>query len=252
MPRKTRTTRGKQKIEIKRIEKEEARQICFSKRRSGVFTKASDLSTLCGPDVAVLAFSPRGKPFSFGSPAVNPVIDRFVLDISSSPGSGHHCGPPSNTVQQLSKLCLDLTNQLHACKAKSAVLEEKLSSPGYDILELDWFENVDDLELDKLGKLAEALKRVKVNADAHVDARLLHGRGALSSSTTPVMTANQVEGASSSNRVMAAASSKGVMAAGNVGTSNYSVADRLVAEMMMFSPPSLPYDDQGFGPGFLF
>ncbi|KAG1348109.1 agamous-like MADS-box protein AGL29 [Cocos nucifera] len=249
MPRKTKTTRGKQKIEIKRIQSEEARQICFSKRRSGVFTKASDLSTLCGPDVAVLVFSPRGKPFSFGSPAVNPVIDRFVLDGSSSSGPGYHCGPPSNKVQQLSKLCMDLTDQLHACKAKSAMLKEKLSSPTRN-LEFDWFENMDDLEPHELGRLAGALKQVKANADAHINALLLHGTGALSS-TTPVMTNNQVEGASSSSVVMAAASSNGVMA-GNVGTSNYAVGDHLVAEMTMSSPPSWPYDEQGFGPGFLF
>lgn len=53
---------GRQKIEIKRIEKEEARQVCFSKRRAGVFKKAHELSVLCGAEIAIVVFSPAGKP----------------------------------------------------------------------------------------------------------------------------------------------------------------------------------------------
>ncbi|XP_047965697.1 agamous-like MADS-box protein AGL29, partial [Salvia hispanica] len=50
---------------------------CFSKRRSGLFKKASELSTLCGADVGVLVFSPTDNPFSFFSPSMDAVLDRF-------------------------------------------------------------------------------------------------------------------------------------------------------------------------------
>ncbi|KAF0904340.1 hypothetical protein E2562_033413 [Oryza meyeriana var. granulata] len=50
----------KRKIEIKRIENDEARQVCFSKRRVSVFKKASELYTLCGAEVAMLIKSPVG------------------------------------------------------------------------------------------------------------------------------------------------------------------------------------------------
>ncbi|XP_062206326.1 agamous-like MADS-box protein AGL61 [Phragmites australis] len=81
-----RPSMGRQKIEIRRIESEEARQVCFSKRRAGLFKKASELSILCGAQVAAVVFSPAGKAFSFGHPSVESLLDRFLAS-SSSPGA---------------------------------------------------------------------------------------------------------------------------------------------------------------------
>ncbi|KAF8693250.1 hypothetical protein HU200_038633 [Digitaria exilis] len=44
----------RQKIEMKRIERYKARQVCFSKRRQGMFKKASELSILCGAMFAIV------------------------------------------------------------------------------------------------------------------------------------------------------------------------------------------------------
>ncbi|GAU24323.1 hypothetical protein TSUD_49120 [Trifolium subterraneum] len=55
--------------------------VSFSKRRSGLFKKASVLCTLCGVDVALVVFSPSGKTFSFGHPNVDTVIDRFLSQV---------------------------------------------------------------------------------------------------------------------------------------------------------------------------
>ncbi|KAL7236225.1 hypothetical protein ACSBR1_019478 [Camellia fascicularis] len=43
-----RKSKGRQKIEITRMSKESNRLVTFSKRRSGLFKKASELCTLCG------------------------------------------------------------------------------------------------------------------------------------------------------------------------------------------------------------
>ncbi|MBA0881261.1 hypothetical protein Goshw_016791 [Gossypium schwendimanii] len=48
MASSSKKTRGKQKIEIKKIENEDDRLISFSKRRFGIYKKISELSTLCG------------------------------------------------------------------------------------------------------------------------------------------------------------------------------------------------------------
>ncbi|KAH0464636.1 hypothetical protein IEQ34_007422 [Dendrobium chrysotoxum] len=79
-PAETKKKRGKgrRKVEIKRIEEETKRQVCFSKRRQGLFKKASELSTLCGVEVAVIVFSPAGKPYFFGQPSVDHVFSRFL------------------------------------------------------------------------------------------------------------------------------------------------------------------------------
>ncbi|KAJ9135893.1 hypothetical protein P3X46_033018 [Hevea brasiliensis] len=71
-------TKGRQKITMKRIENEDDRLIAFSKRRSGIYKKASELVTLCGAEVGVLVFSPAGKPFSFGQPSIESMANRFL------------------------------------------------------------------------------------------------------------------------------------------------------------------------------
>ncbi|XP_077249341.1 MADS-box transcription factor 23-like [Tasmannia lanceolata] len=74
---------GKRKIEMTKIEKKESRQVCFSKRRKGLFKKASELCILCDAEITVIAFSPGGKPFVFGHPNAHAIINRF-LGIPSS------------------------------------------------------------------------------------------------------------------------------------------------------------------------
>ncbi|CAN1822915.1 Agamous-like MADS-box protein AGL15 [Linum perenne] len=58
---------GRGKIEIKRIENANSRQVTFSKRRSGLLKKAQELSILCDAEVAVIIFSNTGKLFDFSS-----------------------------------------------------------------------------------------------------------------------------------------------------------------------------------------
>ncbi|PHT65095.1 Agamous-like MADS-box protein AGL62 [Capsicum annuum] len=69
---------GRQKIKIAKIEFKNHLQVTFSKRRSGLFKKASELCTLCGVEIAIIVFSPARKVFSFGHPNVESLIDRFL------------------------------------------------------------------------------------------------------------------------------------------------------------------------------
>ncbi|XP_062101390.1 agamous-like MADS-box protein AGL62 [Humulus lupulus] len=75
---KTKRTQGRQKIEIKKLEKKSNKQVTFSKRRSGLFKKAGEISVLCGCDVAVIVFSPNGKLFCFGHPSVDDVVRSYL------------------------------------------------------------------------------------------------------------------------------------------------------------------------------
>jgi len=58
---------GRGKIEIKRIENLNSRQVTFSKRRNGLLKKARELSVLCDAEVAVIVFSSTGKLYEFSS-----------------------------------------------------------------------------------------------------------------------------------------------------------------------------------------
>ncbi|TXG48054.1 hypothetical protein EZV62_027348 [Acer yangbiense] len=64
--KKTKITKGSQKIEIKKLEDKNSLQVTFSKRRSGLFNKAMELSVLCGVEVGIVVFSPNGKMFVIG------------------------------------------------------------------------------------------------------------------------------------------------------------------------------------------
>ncbi|GLJ52122.1 hypothetical protein SUGI_1108610, partial [Cryptomeria japonica] len=53
---------GRVKLTIKRLENSNNRQVTFSKRRNGIIKKAKELSILCDVDIALIMFSPTGKP----------------------------------------------------------------------------------------------------------------------------------------------------------------------------------------------
>ncbi|NP_001288318.1 agamous-like MADS-box protein AGL61-like [Brachypodium distachyon] len=80
-------SRGRQRIEIRPIADTSRRQVTFSKRRSGLFKKASELCALCGADLALVVFSPAGRAFAFGNPSADHVLRRHV-PLDSDDGGG--------------------------------------------------------------------------------------------------------------------------------------------------------------------
>ena len=78
-------SKGRQKIVMAKMSKESNLRVTFSKRRSGLFKKASELSTLCGVEIAIVVFSPRKRVFSFGHPNVEQIFDKFLDAQNPSP-----------------------------------------------------------------------------------------------------------------------------------------------------------------------
>ncbi|XP_057769827.1 agamous-like MADS-box protein FUL-L isoform X4 [Salvia miltiorrhiza] len=62
---------GRGRVELKRIENKISRQVTFSKRRSGLWKKANEISVLCDAHVALIVFSTKGKLFEFSSHSRN-------------------------------------------------------------------------------------------------------------------------------------------------------------------------------------
>ncbi|KAF5803270.1 putative transcription factor MADS-type1 family [Helianthus annuus] len=75
LPRKS---KGLQKIQMARVEKASDLLVTFSKRRHGLFTNASELSILCGVEIATIFFSGGIKVFSFSHPSVENLFN-FIL-----------------------------------------------------------------------------------------------------------------------------------------------------------------------------
>ncbi|KAK9283986.1 hypothetical protein L1049_012244 [Liquidambar formosana] len=75
---------GRGKIEIKRIENANSRQVTFSKRRAGLLKKAKELAILCDAEVAVIIFSNTGKLFEFSSSGMKRTLSRYNKCQNSS------------------------------------------------------------------------------------------------------------------------------------------------------------------------
>ncbi|KAJ4788858.1 Agamous-like MADS-box protein AGL62 [Rhynchospora pubera] len=164
---------GRQKIPIKRIQREDARQVCFSKRRVGLFKKAHELSVLCGAHLAVLVFSPAKKAFSFGHPSVNHIFDRYLASQSSHPRHDlpvhHHNLPPSqDVISQLNQEIGELDNQVAASRKRKEMLESALKSK-----KSIWNADVADLGLADLHKVKDGLERLWSELEANKERLML-------------------------------------------------------------------------------
>ncbi|OMO65990.1 Transcription factor, MADS-box [Corchorus olitorius] len=74
-------SRGRQRIEIKKLEENNKSQVAFYKRRTGLFKKAEEISTLCGAEIAVVALSKTGKLYTSNN--AEAIVDRFLGESSS-------------------------------------------------------------------------------------------------------------------------------------------------------------------------
>ncbi|KAL1199980.1 Agamous-like MADS-box protein AGL97 [Cardamine amara subsp. amara] len=74
----------KRKLPMEKIEKKSSRAVCFSKRRSGLFTKASEFCLLSGAQMAILMTPPSSESnvsfYSWGHSSVDGVVDSFLKD----------------------------------------------------------------------------------------------------------------------------------------------------------------------------
>lgn len=169
--KKKKTSIGRQKIDIKKIENEEARQVCFSKRRTGLFKKASELSVLCGAEISVVVFSPAGKVFSFGHPSVDSVIDRYVATLNNPTTTTHGNNGTNNSNNTsssntnntgsshgLNKQYMEVTALLEAERKKKAALEESSRSVNgwWDVVN-----NIDTLGMDELQELKKMMEELR-------------------------------------------------------------------------------------------
>ncbi|KAF8690498.1 hypothetical protein HU200_040854 [Digitaria exilis] len=151
--------KGKQKIEIKPIESEEARQVCFSKRRQGLFKKASELSILCGAMVGTIVFSTIGRTFSFGHPSIDEVVNRFLNPVSpDDPASAGPSHDNAGSVAELNREYSELEQSLDSEKKKKKRLQEATEKEMGEHM-MQWL-NASILELG-LDELLEFQKKVE-------------------------------------------------------------------------------------------
>jgi len=94
----------RKKIPIKKIVDVTARQVTFSKRKSGLLKKARELSLLCDAEIALIVFSPAGKLFDYASSRYFPLPKHpsfFCYFYNTSRPTPVVSGLQSNTLQLL-------------------------------------------------------------------------------------------------------------------------------------------------------
>ena len=74
---------NRKKIEIKKIEENNSRQVTFFKRRNGLFKKAAELCVLTGAKIAIIVNSLGGRVFAFGHPNVDALINAYLANEKS-------------------------------------------------------------------------------------------------------------------------------------------------------------------------
>jgi len=95
---------GRGKIQLKRIEDKNSRQVSFSKRRSGLMKKASELSVLCDVDIGVFIFSGRGRLYEFCSgDSLKKILDHYQTTRKDAEAAG-------GSAQESQKLPMDHKN----------------------------------------------------------------------------------------------------------------------------------------------
>ncbi|TYI77306.1 hypothetical protein E1A91_D06G135200v1 [Gossypium mustelinum] len=144
-------TKGKQKIEIKIIENADDRLIAFSKRRTGIYEKISELSILCGGEILFIIFSPAGKPYSFGHPSVEYVAKRFsnagqhLEETTDAPVETYRKERINLLVQDFT----DVQDQLDVIKEKQMEIALGQQSHGTEIRHW-WKAPIDQLNVKEL------------------------------------------------------------------------------------------------------
>ncbi|KAG5573343.1 hypothetical protein H5410_063109 [Solanum commersonii] len=75
---------GRRKVEIKRIQDKNCRQVAFCKRRKGLLKKAKEISVLCDVDVAVVIISNRGRLHEFSSNnSLTEILQRYESHVEA-------------------------------------------------------------------------------------------------------------------------------------------------------------------------
>ncbi|KAB2025175.1 hypothetical protein ES319_D06G134200v1 [Gossypium barbadense] len=144
-------TKGKQKIQIKIIENADDRLIAFSKRRTRIYKKVSELSILCGGEILFIIFSPAGKPYSFGHPSVESVAKRFsnagqhLEETTDAPVETYRKERINLLVQDFT----DVQDQLDVIKEKQMEIALAQRSHGTEIRHW-WKAPIDQLNVKEL------------------------------------------------------------------------------------------------------
>ncbi|XP_038875004.1 agamous-like MADS-box protein AGL62 [Benincasa hispida] len=157
-------TLGRQKIEIKKLEKKSTKQVTFSKRRAGLFKKAGELSILCGVEVAIIVFSPNDKVFCFGHPDVEGLLDRYLNKNLSPPKPAESYIPVEEFNRDFADVALEFETEKKRATDLIRAAEDSRKNGRFW-----WQEPVEGMRLDELKVFRSALMDLRARVAERVE-----------------------------------------------------------------------------------
>ncbi|KAF5732946.1 putative mads box protein [Tripterygium wilfordii] len=175
------TTKGRQKIEINPIQGSNRRQVTFSKRRTGLIKKASELCILCGAQVGIITFSPTGKKaYCFGHPDVDTVLAQYLEEGEEEIKENYEDDEPEAATKVSYKEYKLAEKVLEEEKKRAAQVKEMQMVNNNGRF---WWDSVDmeKLGMEELEKYIEAMKDLKKNVGLRADYLLNQSMGIVGS-----------------------------------------------------------------------
>ncbi|XP_060210911.1 agamous-like MADS-box protein AGL61 [Lycium barbarum] len=149
-------SKGRRKIPMKKIEKQADRYATFSKRRAGLYKKASELVIECDVDIGIMYFSPTGNPYSFFHPTPDVIVSRFQNpNMQLSPSTHLDATHARNRVNQLSTRLeeLDIIEE-------AAIAQKKFYDQMIETRQRGWWESIEQLSADEVTEHEAWLKNI--------------------------------------------------------------------------------------------
>ncbi|KAL3538764.1 hypothetical protein ACH5RR_002130 [Cinchona calisaya] len=176
-------TKGRQKVDMVKMQNESNLQVTFSKRRSGLFKKASELCTLCGIELALIVFSPGRKMYSFGHPCVGSIVDNY-LQLNPSPSNDSRNrlveAQRAANIRELNKELIRAENLLEVEIRRGEILDQKEKEKEKESKNKNWWEApIQELNLQQLEQLMKAYEGHKKNVDREIHKNMLEMSGTL-------------------------------------------------------------------------
>ncbi|KAL3739758.1 hypothetical protein ACJRO7_021088 [Eucalyptus globulus] len=133
---------------MKRIENEGSRPVTFSKHKSSIYRKASELVTLCGPKECSLS---AGNPFCFAHPSIDTVANQFLNQNPLSHDRSHAFIESYNQVQidEHNQQYDELVNQIKSEKTQGKVLKRLTEGKSHGAW---WEAPIEELNLKELNQ----------------------------------------------------------------------------------------------------
>ncbi|KAF8058288.1 hypothetical protein N665_1248s0009 [Sinapis alba] len=160
-------TKGKQKIEMKKVEAYVDRTITFSKRKSGILKKMNEIVSLCNVETTFLVFSEAKKPYTFAHPSLEEAFDRFKNPLRHEPSAASaNIGPLVEAYKRqrnhdLMKKYIGLVEELEMENEKVKIM--KKSKKENDKETVWWNISTEGLNVEELKKRCQAFVELHVS-----------------------------------------------------------------------------------------